>query len=317
MLCGVGVIALCSFFPFIIDPTRWQNTEFLSDELIMAAIVIFSTVCLMLISQASNAQNPNSNLAKARVKFFKSVARIIDGKLISSFSQWVKQRLQKNDIKSMKERMTLKTGVEDVSILELEDSEITALIQTPQKYGERYYKGITKKQANEIKKIKRMRIALVDPSYYLTCSSIEAKRTITEKSGGEGKKKAALLTWSITSKIVMSVIIAMIFASLIYDTTQGSNTPQAWMKFASRMFSMATSSFMGYMIGCQVNDIDADYIEMRCLAHDQFFEDRTFKAKTQQEDARDQFIERVKQENLLPYNTNGGDSDGRATKENV
>lgn len=65
----VAVIAVTAFIPFIIDPKQWQTVEFLTDELIIVAIVIFSMVATVFIGQAGNAQNEHSNLAKARASF--------------------------------------------------------------------------------------------------------------------------------------------------------------------------------------------------------------------------------------------------------
>lgn len=316
-VCAIGIIAMCSFFPFIVDPTRWQTEEFLSDELIIVAIVIFSIVCMMSISQASNAMNPMSKLAKARVKFLGttangvhvegSVERITKHDKISAFSQWVKKVLQPRDIQSAKERILIKAGIDDFTVLKLSEAELKALMSKPQKYGDRFYDIITKKQYLDIKKAKNLKFTLVDPTYYLVCSSISSDKTITEKSGKESIKKGTLLTWSIASKSILTVIIAMIFASLVYDTTKGDLGATAWMDFASRMFSMATSSFMGYMVGCQMNDIDADFIDTKCLAHDEFFEDKTFKPLSQQELAKEAFANRVKEETALLLNHNKDD----------
>lgn len=298
LICFVGIIALCSFFPFVIDPTRWQTAEFLSDELIIVAIVIFSMVCLMMISQASNAMNPKSKIAMSRVKFAASVRRIFDGQRISAFGQWVRKSLQPNDTRTAKERMIARAGIDDMSVLDLEDAEVKSLVGMPQKYGERFYKSITRKQCSDILRAKRVKFALVDPSYYLSCEKRASDKTPTEQSAQENRKKGTLLTWSILSKVVVTIVVAMIFTSLVYDTATGADAAKAWMKFGTRMMSFASSSFMGYNIGCQMNDIDAYYIDLKCLVHDEFFEDGAFKPKTQQEEARDEFAERVKKENM-------------------
>ena len=298
LICFVGIIALCSFFPFVIDPTRWQTAEFLSDELIIVAIVIFSMVCLMMISQASNAMNPKSKIAMSRVKFAASVRRIFDGQRISAFGQWVRKALQPNDTRTAKERMIARAGIDDMSVLDLEDAEVKSLVGMPQKYGERFYKSITRKQCSDILRAKRVKFALVDPSYYLSCEKRASDKTPTEQSAQENRKKGTLLTWSILSKVVVTIVVAMIFTSLVYDTATGADAAKAWMKFGTRMMSFASSSFMGYNIGCQMNDIDAYYIDLKCLVHDEFFEDGAFKPKTQQEEARDEFAERVKKENM-------------------
>ncbi len=297
LLCLIGIVAVCSFFPFIMEPGRWQTREFLSDELIIVAIVIFSTVCLMIIAQASNAMNPKSELAQARVRFASSVDRIFRGMRISAFSQWVRKRLQPDDIRTARERMI--AGIsDDPGILDLEDSQIRDLVGKSQKYGEKFYKGITKKQRRKIIEAKRRKFKLVDASYYLTCSKDSGDRTPTERSAGESSKKTALLAWSLGSKLVVTVVAAMIMASLVYDSSSGVEPAKAWMKFLSRMLTMMTSAFMGYVVGCQMNDIDADYIKLKCLVHDRYFEDSDFRPKSQQEEAKEEFMERVKRETV-------------------
>lgn len=306
MVCCVAIVGLCSFFPFIIDPTRWQTKEFLSDQLIIVAISIFSVVCVMYMAQASNGANPSSNIARAKVKFLGdgtnegSVDRILKHDRISAFSQWVKQVLQPNDIRTAREKIVIKCGIDDTSVLNLDSHILMLLVDNPQRVEGRYYRRITKKQYKEVKRALALKMPLVDPSYYLVCNKYSGGKTISEESATEHKKKTTLLTFSILSKTIMSVILAMIFASLIYDATQGDQgSATAWLKFASRMFSMLTSAFLGFNVGCQMNDIEAHYIELKCFVHDKFMEDRDFKPKTQQEMAKAEFAERVRNEGLL------------------
>lgn len=297
--CMIGITALCSFFPFIIDPSRWQTQEFISDELIVTAIAIFSIVAMMMISQAFNAQSPESNIARANVHFADVRAKV-KAKGDSSFEQWVRKSLQPNDMKTEKETILLSAGLNDLSVIGLEDNEIKALIDTPQKYNGVFYKGITKKQYKEVLRAKRFTMPLVAPNYYLTSKGIMSQATISKKSGKETNKKAAILTWSIFSKVAMSVVMAMIFTSLVLDLSQGGvDQATAWMKFLSRMFSMVTSSFLGWMVGTQINDIDADFAEMKAEAQSRFLADASFVALTQQEEAKQEFAERVKKENVL------------------
>ena len=298
LICCVATIALCSFFPFIIDPSRWQTKEFLTDELIISAICVFSIVCVMFIGQASNAQNPGSNIAKARVRFSESLPKV--SKDVNAFSQWVRKVLQPGDIRAERERILLKAGIEDVSVLDLTEAEIASLVGLPQKYGDRFYKAITKQQAKAILSAKRFKMRLVDPQYYLSCSNAGGEFTVSRKSGSEARKKGTLLSFSIASKILLTVAIGMIFASLAFDMSSGAGGSQAsaWMKFAARMSAMATSSFMGFLIGSQMNDIDADYVNIRCLVHDMFLQDRDFKPESQREEARGEFAERVRAETL-------------------
>lgn len=299
----VAVIAVSSFIPFIIDPKQWQTVEFLTDELIIVAIVIFSMVATVFIGQAGNAQNEHSNLAKARASFFASKPKIVN---INAFNQWVKKKMQPNDIQSMKERILRQAGIEDFSVLNLEYSEINALLEKAQKYGDHYYKGLSKHQIRTIIAVKRgkHKVDLVEPEYYLSVKNLVDARTITERSSKEGIKKGLYLTRSIVSRVVLTVLTAMIFASLMRDVAAEGDVAEATLKFISRLWAMISSSFMGYIVGCQINDIDAEYINMRVTVHNMFLQDDSFVPLDEQEEARQEFIERVKKENVLQLSHN-------------
>lgn len=298
LLICVILIAICSFVPFIIDPKRWQTTEFLTDELIIVAIVIFSMVASMFVGQASNAQNEQSNIAKARVGFFKSVGKISN---VNAFSQWIRKVFQPNDIKSMQERIMRQAGIKDFTVINLEYAEIRALLETPQKYGDRYYKGLSKKQIETVIDLKKgkHKITLVGPEYYLSVKNLIDQRTISERSSKEGLKKGLYLTKSVVSRVMLTVITAMIFASLMRDLTDTGDLAESALKFISRLWAMISSAFMGYIVGCQINDIDAEYIEMRVIVHSMYLQDKAFVPEDDQEEAKQEFIDRVKKENVL------------------
>lgn len=290
------LIVVCSFVPFIIDPSRWQTTEFLTDELIICAITIFAMVATMFIGQSSNAQDEKSNLAKARVKFMNTVGQITN---LNAFNQWVKKILQPQDIKSVKERHLRSVGVEDITVLELEYSEIDSLLETPQKINDRYYKGLSKEQIKEIKDIKngKIKIDLVEPSYYTSVSKLIDKRTISERSSKEGLKKGLYLTRSIVSKLLLTVITGMILASLMRDISREPDVAESIQKFISRLWALCSSCFMGFLVGTQINDIDAEYLEMRISVQNMYLQDKTFVPLDQQEEAKHDYIEKVKKDN--------------------
>ena len=307
----LGLIIVCSFVPFVIDPKQWQTNQFLTDELIISAIVIMSMVSLMFIAQASNAQNEQSNLAKARRDFFASVKEVIS-KGISAFRQWVKKVLQPEDVQTIKERKLRALGIDDVLILELDDNQLLELSKNAQRYPiptadneedqkGRYFKKITEEQYQGIVEIKKSdaKIRFVEPEYYLSVKNLADTRTVSERAANEGKKKRFVLSSSIMSKLVMTILSAMIFASLVRDLTSDVDQAAAWAKFASRMWAMISSSFMGYIVGVQMNDIDAEYIEMRVQIHKRYMQDTEFKPLSQQEEARKEFVERVKEEQVL------------------
>ena len=140
----------------------------------------------------------------------------------------------------------------------------------------------------------------VEPEYYLSVSTLTDSRTVSERAAGENKKKGSFLAFRLLSKLVLTVISGMIFASLVRDLTSGDiDQATAWARFLSRLWSMISSAFMGYLLGVQMNDIDAEYVEMRTNVHSRFLRDEEFKPLSQQEEAREEFIDRVKEEQVL------------------
>ena len=296
ILC-VALIAVCSFIPLIVRP-KLDNIFWINEALIVA-ITIFSLISAMFIGQASNAQDERSNLAKARASFLETIKKIIN---INAFSQWIKKVMQPNDVNAVKERKMREVGIEDYSVLDLEYEEIKSLLETPQKYNGRFYKGISKRQINALLKIKRngVNVSLVEPDYYLYAKSISDNRTITERSSKEGIKKSLFLTRSIIFKVLITLVVAVIIALFaIGDKSDPNWWKEAILQFIARLWALVSSSFMGYIVGCQVNDIDASYIEMRIVVQNMFLQDKEFKPIDTQEEAKQEFIERVKKEQVL------------------
>lgn len=322
ILFALGFIVISSFFPFIIDPKRWQNSEFLSDELIICAIVAFGTIASLFIGQASNAQDERSEIARSKVAFQSNVEKVTD---YNRFWQWVRKVLQPSDTEEMKRVALQEVGLTDTSLLELSLPELKNLIDTPQKYGNTFYHSITERQFKRLQRIKERGVYkdFVEPNYYLVAKTGEPTKTMSEKAGSEGRRKVVLLSYSLISKIVVTVITSMIFASLVYDTTKdGVEQAEAWLKFISRVFALSTSAFMGYMVGVQTNNIDADSINDKITVLKRYMQDTSFRAKDQQELAKEEFVERVKKENreygerlMLGGSSNGSNGNDRDGKE--
>ena len=290
----LAIIIVSSFFPFILDPKRLGTKEFITDQMIIMAITITAAISTMFISQASNAQNPKSEIAKAKVSFDISLHRIVEHTV---FYQWVKRVLQKQDRQDIAEKGMLRLGV-DFKVWNLTDAEIRSLT-VAQKIGDTFYKPLTITQIKGIFELKKRvsNVKFVSPNYYTSYKSWMADKNLSEIASSENAKKISTVIFQLTLKILISFIGAAILASLVRDLAQeGGNTAQAWMRFLSRMFAFVTSSYLGYMLGCKMNDLDAFYITKRVEAHTLFLEDKNFKPVDEDKEA---FIERVKEENIL------------------
>lgn len=294
MVLILAIIVVSSFWPFILDPSRIGTTEFITDQMIIMSITISVTVSMMFISQASNAQNPKSELAKAKVDFEISIKKIVEHTV---FYQWIKKVLQPQDRMDIAEKGMLELGI-DFKVWSLSDVEIKSLT-VAQKFGDTFYKPLTPRQIKGVfalkKKVKE--IKFVSPNYYTSYKSYMANKNLSEIAASENAKKILTIIFQLTLKIAMTFIGAAILASLVRDLTQeGGSTAQSWMRFLSRMFSFITSSFLGYLLGCKLNDLDAFYIKKRIEAHTLYLEDKNFKPV---DEAKEAFIERVKKEQVL------------------
>lgn len=294
MVLVLAIIVVSSFWPFVLDPSKIGTAEFITDQIIITAITILATISMMYVSQASNAKNPKSEIARAKVEFSISIAKI---KERSVFSQWVKKVLQRDDRQDIAEKGMLKLGI-DFSVWYLDEKEIRSLT-VAQKIGDKFYKPLKKSEINSVLKLKKRVNAkrFVSPNYYMSTKSFMQKKNLSQIAAGENAKKILTVVFELTFKILLSLIGAMIFASLVRDLTQeGGSTAEAWMRFLSRMFAYITSSFLGYMIGCKINDLDAFYITKRIEAHTLYLEDKTFKPV---DEAKEAFIKRVQKEQVM------------------
>lgn len=291
LLLILAIIIVSSFWPFILDPKRIGTAEFWTDELIIIAITIASLISMMFISQASNAQDARSEVAKAKVEFDKSIKRISNH---TKFFQWIKKVLQPNDRKDIAEQGMIKLGI-DTRVFYLTDTEIRALT-VAQKFDGVFYKALTKEEIEKVIELKEQvkKIRFVSPSYYTTYNSIAAHKNLSQIAANESRKKIFTVIFHLTFKIIVSFTIAAIFTSLVIDLASDQSAAQAWMRFLSRLMAFISSAFLGYLTGCKVNDLDAFYILKRVEVHTLYLEDIEFKPV---DEGKEEFKKRVLEEN--------------------
>lgn len=269
-----AIIVVSSFFPFVIDPSKVLTKEFLTDELIITAIVLAVTVSMMFIAEASNSMNPNSEIAKAKVEFKASLNKITNH---THLYQWIKKVLQIRDKKEIAEREMSKLLL-PYELFELNENDLLKLIN-PQEINGKIYGPYPLKKLKKVIQLKKTiaKIRFVSPNYYTSVKSIQTDMTLSEIARNENSKKIATIVIKLSTRIILVWTFASIFGSLVRDLTQdGGNTAQAWMRFLSRMVAFGSSCFLGYQTGCQLNDLDAFYILKRIETHVLFLEDKEF-----------------------------------------
>lgn len=268
------IIVVSSFWPFIIDPSKLSTTEFLTDELIITAIILSTTISILFVAQASNASKPESEIARAKVEFAKSMSRI---ERRTDFFQWVKKVLQPRDREEMAKREADRLMLPR-EVLSMEPWEIVTLVERVEIGGRHYgpYPLKTLKRAI-LTKERIARMSFVAPNYYTSVTTMQADRTLSEMAKNENAKKVSTTVLQLSLRIAVTWIGAFILGSLVRDMTQdGGSTAQAWMRFLSRAFAFGSSCFLGYYMGCQLNDLDAAYISKRVEVHSLYLEDKAF-----------------------------------------
>ena len=149
----------------------------------------------------------------------------------------------------------------------------------------------------KIKSGKFKNFHFVEPIYYLTLDNRDIDKTISERSGKEGSKKTFLLSLSLVSKIILTLLVSMVFASLMPKEGATTNVGNQFFTLFSRLSTLFTSAFMGYNVGCQTNDIDASFLDLKSLVIDMYLTDTTFSPLDEEELAKEEFKEQVKKDN--------------------
>lgn len=251
-----AIIVVSSFWPFIIDPSRIFTKEFFSEELIITAIVLAVTISMMFVAQAANAKKPESEIAKAKVEFKNSVEKIINH---TDFHAWVRDEFQEKDRREIAIR------------------EMKRLFIPSEFYDAEDISSLDKEKQNKVIRLRKHinKLRFVNPGYYLTTVTLESSKTASEVASNENLKKFMMVAFDLLTKLIPMWVGASILISLVRDMTQdGGSSAQAWMTFFSKAFAFGSSCFTGYLMGCKMNDTDAEYIRRRVEAHNLYREAR-------------------------------------------
>jgi len=291
----IAIVFVISLFPFVLDPSRIFTTAWWTDEIILIVLTIISVVFTMYIGQASNGQDVRSNIAKAKVKFIV----IIESINRSTFEQWVEQILEPSDQDKVYKRILREIGIKQENILTLSKSDLKSLIGNPQRINNVWFDEINFAQFKKIIEIKngKYNIKFVDPGYYLSDKSIDIDLSKSERARNENKKHSKSLTLSLGFRIALVLIFSITIGMFTRDLLQQQDIATSLMKLFTRLSTMCSGCFAGYLTGCQDNDISASYIEMKVDVMKEQLADATFKAKSVEEIAKEKFELKVRIEN--------------------
>lgn len=296
LLSMVAIVIVMSIFPFIIDPKRVFTWDWWVNEIFILVIVIYCVICTLFIGQAGNASDANSQIAKARKKFILYNEKIER----DPFEQWVEVVLQPRDQEKVYKRVLRDVGIKQWEIVNLSRNDLKSLLDSPQRINNVWYDEITEEQFSRVIEIKngKYNIEFVDPGYYLTDKNVDIEYTRSERAIREQKVKNFLLIKALVSKVLMVLAVGLVLGMFTRDLLATEQEKSViFLNLFSRIMNICSSSFVGYITGCQENDISASYIEMKAETQKEFLEDKDFKPKSIEERAKEKFALKVKQEN--------------------
>lgn len=302
-LFGLCVIVITSVVPLVLKPENWGTPSFVSDLIINCAIAVIAMVGLIMVGISYNALQPNSKLAKAIVEFKESVATRIDPRLIA-FIQWIKQVLEPNDQQDTYRKALKSVKITDTDYLKLTEPQLLALLKEPLKLEEHYYSQLNKKQYKVLTDILngKYEIDFVDPWDWTKNSKYATTKNHSEKQSTRQKKKTSVLLYQVGFRLIVVIVISLIATGLVKDTQAQISTEEIMLKLFLRLFNFFGSAFLGFGVGCLINDFDAEYLLDKIDVHKEFESDKTFVAKTDQELKKEEYI-KYQKEHAQIYNT--------------
>ena len=292
LFLGICIIFVCSIVPLAIDPSRWGTTGFISDEIILVALTIMGEVCMIMIAQPYNAGDPNSKIAKERALFSSSLTNNIKDRF-AEFEQWCHQVLEPNNLIDKEHKLLNSVGITNYGYLELDRNVLKELCSHAIEYDKsKHFRQLNKKQYKTIIAILdgKCKIDFVCPLTYLKLDKIDLDKNTSEKMANQQKKKTLMLIWSVMTKSFVVVATGLIFGALM-PTGATQTTGETLMKLFIRLFDFASAGFVGFFVGCQINDMDAEYIHEKVLTHIRFNNDKNFKPLNEEELAHKEWKE--------------------------
>lgn len=296
MIFGVVVIVITSIIPLIIDPSKWNSAGFISDLIINCAIVIMAMVGMIMVGTSYNAMQKESNIARAIVMFNQSVSELVSPR-INDFIQWISAVLEPTDQKDTYKKALRSVKITNLNYLDLSIPQLKALLKEPLKLDNVYFDILTNKQYKVLTDIKngKYEINFVDAWDWTKNSKYDIEKNHSEKQSSRQKKKTSVMVFQIMGRVFIVIALSLIATALAKDTTAELGVAEIAYKLIARLFNFFTSAFMGFGVGCMINDFDAEYLLDKVEVQKMFVSDKEFKPKTEQELARERFVKYQKE----------------------
>lgn len=298
----LAITILSSIPEFVIKPEQILTAKFITKLVMTLIIGVTALVCFILIGGTSNGLNPVSEIYKAREAFRASAKDIIDH-CYSAFKQWVERVRRPAKQKEVNQRVLRHIGITNMAYLELDECDLRNLIIAPNKeLGDKYgVRQITQEQFDVIMAIKTGKTSLkfLGVNDYLLERTIGVDLTDEEVLVNQFKKRNWMFSEKVGSRILILVVVAVTLGCIGWDTVQNMSGDMTTAQrtfliiwdILTKLATAISSAFIGFIDGGKFNDFDASYLQIKTNVHSQFKDDKEFKPLTEQELAREEYIQ--------------------------
>ena len=298
----LAITILSSIPEFVINPAQVFTAKFVTKLIMTLIIGVTSLVCFILIGGTSNSLNQVSEIYKARDSFRTSAKDIIDNHY-SAFKQWVERVRRPAKQKEVNQRTLRHIGITNMAYLDLDECTLRDLIKAPNKeLGDKYgVRQITQEQFDVIMAIKTGKTAMkfLSVDDYVLEKTMGIEQTDEEVLVNQFKKRNWMFGERVGSRVLILVVVAVTFGCIGWSTldamsedmTAAQRTFTIIWDILTKLTTAISSAFIGFIDGGKFNDFDASYLQVKVNVHSQYREDKDFKPLSEQELAREEYIQ--------------------------
>lgn len=304
LILVVAIIGVSSFANAGINPDYWRSSKFISDLILLIALVLIGVATGNAEGDNLTRNNPNGLFVATYNNY--NDKRSMISKIIDKFKDWnfhlYKQEYYDKVLRFLEQDYGIKQAE---LILQLDRTQIVQLENSPKMFQvdgkERYFNSLTEMQIKAILWVLdgKLKVKFIHESYFLNAYAKNMTKSMYEQAGQQEQEKRKKFTILMTYRVITTIISSMILTALVVDTANGKATSQAVLDLLSRYFTLFSSCVWGYVIAQDMIKDECLFLDYKATILERFYLEvevnKTFIAKTEEEKAFDKITEMLQE----------------------
>lgn len=306
LICMFVMIIVSSLGQAGLDPKKLVSVENISNILINASITIFGMMVAIPLGSSATKQRVNADGTNGRYlqefNAFYAVRTKVGGRLMQ-FSQW-HHAYYLEDLRKKQYNFLIQHGItQPEDLLKLNRLQILTLTE-PRQFvvdgNTLYYKALSKAQIKCCLMVLDGKIMVHKlPDMYFLYVDGKYKRSFYDQAYYEQKDANMFAVVNVLFKVFIGFVITCIFTSLTFTSysTEGDGEAYSWvlktlLMIFTRLFNAVSSVLFGYLTGKSAVYRQCYYLNGKTQMLETFLSDKTFVYVSEQELAKQEFLER-------------------------